>query len=280
MLRRVGFILLLSCVWGANISAEPIKEIAITIDDLPFVGAASKTPGDVRRTKDRFHSLLNHLNEYKIPATGFVIAGSIGKNEDLLQEFHDSGYVIGNHTYSHLNLGTTNTAKYIHDVEKADQRLIPLMDGVKYFRYPYLAESKGIKKQEIYDFLAQNNYVIAPVTVDSKDYRFNSQLLGINWRNRMQHLPSIKKRYLEYIWQQTIRAERNYADQPQILLIHANLLNSEALGDIIYMYQEKGYKIISLEEALRKKEEIAAAKNNKVTEEELAPSVIKSFVKN
>ena len=35
-----------------------------------------------------------------------------------------------------------------------------------------------------------------------------------------------------------------------ILLIHANLLNSFVLGDIIEMYQKNGYKIIKLEDAL------------------------------
>ncbi len=48
----------------------------------------------------------------------------------------------------------------------------------------------------------------------------------------------------------------------QILLIHANLLNSLCLGDIINMYEEKGYKFISLEEALGNNH--ASATNNQL----------------
>ena len=36
-----------------------------------------------------------------------------------------------------------------------------------------------------------------------------------------------------------------------IVLIHANLLNSHFLGDIIHMYRSHGYKFITLEEALK-----------------------------
>jgi hypothetical protein len=37
----------------------------------------------------------------------------------------------------------------------------------------------------------------------------------------------------------------------QILLIHANLLNSLCLGDIIELYRTNGYKFISLADALK-----------------------------
>ena len=36
----------------------------------------------------------------------------------------------------------------------------------------------------------------------------------------------------------------------QILLIHANLLNSYLLGDVIQLYKQNGYKFITLTEAL------------------------------
>lgn len=57
---------------------------------------------------------------------------------------------------------------------------------------------------------------------------------------------------MAYIWKQTLRAEKNSnKDAKQILLIHANLLNSYVLNDILEMYQKKGYKFISLTDALK-----------------------------
>ena len=121
------------------------------------------------------------------------------------------------------------------------------MSEPKYFRYPYLAEGKGEKKQKVLDYLAEHHYTVAPVTIDSKDYEFNAQFYRVPYRQRVQRLEQFKKRYLAYIWQQTLRAEKRAKGQPvkQILLIHANLLNSLFLGDVIELYKKNGYKFIT-----------------------------------
>lgn len=233
------------------------KQIALTIDDLPFVGTTHNKPGNLRREKERFLRMLTTLNQYKVPAIGFVIAGTIEKGQqELLNQFVDDGYVIGNHTYSHLNLNRVNVTRYQDNIARADQILAPLMTKPKFFRYPYLADGRGQKKQKIIDYLSKQDYIIAPVTIDSKDFKFNAQILNIYWRNRLNHLPSIKKRYLNYIWRQTLRAEKLATQKVKrpvkhILLIHANYLNSYAIGDIIEMYQKNGYEFISLEEAMK-----------------------------
>lgn len=230
-------------------------EIAITIDDLPFVGPRNNTPGDNNRTSERFSRLMEPLVNNKVPVTGFVIAGSIGKGEwDLLEKFHDAGFQLGNHTYSHPNLNTTGTDSYINNIDKADHILSNIMTTPKFFRYPYLAEGRGDKRRKVYQYLTEHGYTIAPVTIDSKDYRFNSQLLAFNWRVREKNVDSVKKRYLAYIAKQTERAEqmaeKSGKTTRQILLIHANLLNSFCMADIVEYYKQRGYKFITLEAAL------------------------------
>ncbi|OGV37938.1 MAG: polysaccharide deacetylase [Legionellales bacterium RIFCSPHIGHO2_12_FULL_35_11] len=229
------------------------KEIAITIDDLPFVGTNSNDAGNLRRTHQRFMAILVTLKNNNVPATGFIIANSIGKGQwELLEEFRREGFELGNHTYSHANLNRLTAVQYIENIAKADKILAPVMTQPKYFRYPYLAEGKGEKKQMVEDYLVANQYIIAPVTIDSKDYRFNERFLNISWRVRAQYLNKIKQQYLAYIWKQTERAERSSkGDSKQILLIHSNLLNSHCLGDIITMYKKHGYKFVPLSEALK-----------------------------
>ena len=229
-------------------------EIAITIDDLPFVGSCNGDTKKLAREHDRFMKILQALTENHVPATGFVIANSIEPGQwALLEEFRNNGFIIGNHTYSHANLNTMSAEKYIQEIEKSDKILAPLMSPPKYFRYPYLAEGKGEKKIQVQTYLAKDQYIIAPVTIDSKDYRFNAELLAISWRNRAQYLNSFKKRYLNYIWSQTLKAEKHTqnGEDKQILLIHANYLNSFFLKDIIEMYKQHGYTFISLPEALK-----------------------------
>lgn len=270
MLLRWTVVALLFCTLHTPCFANEEREIAITIDDLPFVGSATNTPASLKRTQERFMAIVKALVDNQVPATGFAIGGAVAKNEwDLLETFRNQGFALGNHTYTHESLNSISASKYIADIERADAKLAAVMTEPKYFRYPYLAEGNGEKKQKVRDYLAEHQYTIAPVTIDSKDYEFNAQLYKIPYRKRAQSINQFKKRYLAYIWKQTLAAERrskktNGQPVKQILLIHANLLNSFCLEDIIELYKKNGYKFISLAEAL--KESPAQALSNSTVE--------------
>lgn len=244
------------CLFQTSVFAED-REIAITIDDLPFVASGTNTPANYKRTHDRFMAIVNFLVENQVPATGFIIGGAVASNEwSFLETFREKGFTLGNHTYTHRSLNSITAKQYIADVDKADKKLAAVMTTPKYFRFPYLAEGNGEKKKEVEAYLAEHQYTIAPVTIDSKDYEFNARLYRIAYRNREKSIPQFKKQYLAYIWKQTLRAEKSAKKvdgKPikQILLLHANLLNSYCLGDIIEMYKKNGYKFITLEEALK-----------------------------
>ncbi|CEK09771.1 polysaccharide deacetylase family protein [Legionella hackeliae] len=234
--------------------AEEVREIAITIDDLPLVGGRMDTPGNQQRATERFMKIVKALTDYNVPATGFVIAGSIAKGEmSFLEQFRQAGFMLGNHTYSHYNLNQMSADKYIGDIDKADKKLTSILTEPKYFRYPYLAEGSNQKKQKVLDYLATHNYIVAPVTIDSLDFRFNEKIYRVPYRQREAYIQKLKPQYLAFIWKQTQRAEKRANGKPvkQILLIHANILNSYLLGDILQMYKDNGYKFISLTEALK-----------------------------
>lgn len=235
-------------------SMAETREIALTIDDLPLVASKMNTPGNIQRSTERFMNIIKILKDNNVPAIGFVIAGAIEKGQwEFLEKFREAGFELGNHTYSHRSLAQIGAQKYIEDVNRADKILAPIITKPKYFRYPYLSEGNKVSKPLVLKDLEQLGYTIAPVTIDSKDYNFNEQLYKIPYRQREAYLPKMKKRYLEYIWNATLKAEKNAKGQPvkQILLIHANVLNSYLLGDIIQMYKEHGYKFITLGEALK-----------------------------
>jgi len=252
-MRKLNAIWLLSLLVSWDCFAET-KEITITIDDLPLVASKMNTPGNQQRSTERFMRIIQALSENNVPATGFVIAGSIGHGQwAFLEQFRNAGFMIGNHTYSHQDLNHMSAETYIADVARADRILAPLMTEPKYFRYPYLAEGNTQTKPKVQQYLTENHYTIAPVTIDSKDYRFNEQLYKVAYRSREGYIGKLKSSYLAFIWSQTLKAEKRANGQPvkQILLIHANLLNSYVLNDIIQMYKNNGYKFISLTEALK-----------------------------
>ncbi len=228
--------------WGQK------KTIAITIDDLPFVGEYRN-----------FHlnMIVNAMKEQQVPATGFIIAREVrSDNWEALHKFRDAGFGLGNHTLSHANLNKLDTNECLHEIKKADSILQPVLTQPKYFRYPYLAMGTGSKKNKILCYLAKHNYQVAPITIDSKDFAFNQRLFAVPEIGRRAYLEELKPFYLDFIWQQTVKAEEHTQlnrnpEQAQILLIHANLLNAYVLPDIIKLYKAKGYTFVSLEDALK-----------------------------
>lgn len=224
------------------------KTIAFTIDDLPFVGEYRN-----------FHlnMIIDSLTKEKVPATGFIIAKEIRPdNWKMLQKFRDAGFGLGNHTYSHANLHTLKSHAYMREIKRADIILSPVLTEPKYFRYPYLAMASGKKRNTILCYLKQNEYHVAPITIDTKDFAFNQYLLSVKEIGRRAYLEELKPFYLEFIHNQTLKAEQytqyhHHPQQSQILLIHANLLNAYVLPDIIQLYKHEGYELVSLEDALR-----------------------------
>lgn len=243
------------------------KTVAITIDDLPFVGEYRN-----------FHlnMMIDTMKENQIPATGFIIAKEVRPdNWEILHKFRDSGFGLGNHTFSHANLNKLEAKEYIHEIKEADDLLLPVLTEPKYFRYPYLAMSSGDKKNKVLCYLARKNYKVAPITIDSKDFVFNQRLLSTPEADRRTYLNELKPFYLDFIWQQTVKAEEHNeyhhnSDQSQILLIHANLLNAYVLPDIIAMYKQKGYWFVNLEDALATFKDTIQCSKNKIKQKVIA----------
>ena len=224
------------------------REIAITIDDLPFVGESRN-----------FHlnMIIDSLKAAATPATGFIIASEVSpKNWNILRKFREAGLGLGNHTLTHANLNKLTPKAYMQEIDSAYKLLSPFLTEPKYFRYPYLNTGEGQKKEKILQFLNSKNYQVAPVSIDTKDFMFNQLLLAVPQNERRKFLTVLKPCYLNFIWQQTLIAEEHsrYNHKPeeaQILLIHANLLNAYALPDIINLYKQNGFSFVSLEEALK-----------------------------
>ena len=245
------------------------KVITITIDDLPFVGEYRN-----------FHlnMIMETLMKYQVPATGFIIASEVrNDNWTMLHKFRDAGFGLGNHTFSHANLNKLTITEYIQEIKKADVLLAPVLTRPKYFRYPYLAMSSGGKRDKILCYLEKKNYHIAPITIDSKDFAFNQRLLSVPELKRRDYLNELKPFYLDFIWQQTLKAEQHDAyhhktHQAQILLIHANLLNAYVLPDIINLYKDQGYEFVSLEEALDTFKHLIRCKKAKISHPTTSPT--------
>lgn len=98
--------------------------VAITFDDGP--------------RKKVTEELLDGLKERNVKATFFVVGSNAEKNKDLIERMYNEGHLIGNHTYTHIQLSTVNDEKAIQEIATTNN-LIWSITGYtpKYIRPPF-----------------------------------------------------------------------------------------------------------------------------------------------
>lgn len=106
----------------ADIGEE--KRIAITFDDGPH---RLYTP-----------KLLDGLKERGIHATFFLVGENIGNNEALVKRMAEEGHLIGNHTFSHVQLTKMKKEDACREVQQTNERICAVTGSpVLYIRPPY-----------------------------------------------------------------------------------------------------------------------------------------------
>ena len=106
----------------ADIGEE--KRIAITFDDGPH---RLYTP-----------KLLDGLKERGIHATFFLVGENIGNNEALVKRMAEEGHLIGNHTFSHVQLTKMKKEDACREVQQTNERICAVTGApVLYIRPPY-----------------------------------------------------------------------------------------------------------------------------------------------
>jgi len=236
---------------------QPRRAVAITIDDLPRGGDGSAASFDaVYAMNER---LLRPFKDDRIPLIGFVNAHhelTLGadKLRRLLDLWLDAGAELGNHTYSHPDLNNVALADYTADVVKGEPILRAALEargrGLRYFRHPFLhAGPTAEVKSGLQAFLDGHGYRVAPVTLDNSDYMYAALY------TRPEHRERVRREYLLYMESIVEFFERRAIDVagrefPQILLIHDNQLNSDVMPELLDMFRRRGYRFVSLDEAL------------------------------
>ena len=254
---RAALALLLLAVALAVAAAGAGREVALTIDDLPRGGdGGGRIFAEIRDMTER---LLAPLHEQKIPVTGFVHPGrtelAAPDLRRILDLWLDAGADLGNHTWSHADLNRVSVAEYEQDILKAEAALLPVVEArgkkLEFFRYPMLhAGPTAETKRAIAEFLAAHHYRNAPVTFDNSDYMFAAAYVRPELRAR------VTREYVPYLEAVVAFFERRSVEVvgrefPQIMLLHANELNSRMMPEILGMFRRRGYRFIALDEALK-----------------------------
>lgn len=258
--------LLFSVFSVAGASHETIdKKIAVTIDDLPV---NYMTDLGVEGWENVTEELLRSLKKFSVPAIGFVNMGKLYDKDGsfdkrrlaLLKRWLDAGFELGNHTFSHLDLHKTPLPEFIEDLMRDEDILRDFCKDrdrkLEFFRHPLLHTGMDLEtKNGLEQFLAERGYRVAPVTMDNSEWIYARAFDIANNKGDTDLKKRIATAYIGYME----RVFAYYEDQSralfgreirQVLLIHANTLNSEYFDDLARILRKRGYTFISLKEAL------------------------------
>jgi len=109
-----GLVLIVSCPGVATAGTE----VAVTVDDLPTHGLLPR--GTTRLAVAT--TMIDALRKHAAPGVyGFVNGGQLGGDPELeaiLRAWEQAGFLLGNHTFSHLDLSRASADEYIADIER------------------------------------------------------------------------------------------------------------------------------------------------------------------
>ena len=228
------------------------QEIALTFDDAPLGDGAVFT-GMQRASK-----IIETLEKQKVKQAAFFVVTSQVDSAGLqrLKMYSDAGHLLANHSHSHNWIRVMGTVNYIRDIQKADSILKSTTFPYEpWYRYPFLDEGPTkTSRDSIRAALASLSLMNAYITIDNYDWHINSAVGRAIKSNTRINYNELKKFYLEHLWN-SIQFYDNIARQvlgrspKHVLLLHENDLAALFLGDLIQFLKDKGWRIISPEEA-------------------------------
>jgi peptidoglycan/xylan/chitin deacetylase (PgdA/CDA1 family) len=240
------------------------KRVCFSVDDLPVVNYGVT---DSNYDKDLMNKLILSMKNKDIPAIGFVNEkklyderGIIHSQVELLKNWFDNGLELGNHTYSHPDYNKVSYNEFVASILKGEIITKELLgskgQSIKYFRHPFLHTGDTKEKSDsLNTFLIEHRYKVAPVTIDNDDYLFAVAYHRAKIHNDKSLMIKIGHDYIDYMEKKVkyyeVQSQKLFGRNiNQILLIHASLLNSDYLDSLALMFQNNGYKFISMDKAL------------------------------
>ena len=262
--RCVALFFLIALAFSFSLAADkPDRAVAITIDDLP---AASAKTMDARTMSDMTAKLLGTIRDQKVPVVGFVNEkklykfGEVDERIKALQMWVDYGFELGNHTYSHASLNKVPLQVWEEEVMRGETVTSMLMAQhnmkIRYLRHPYLDTGRDLEtRRKAEEFLIQRGYRIAPITLDAWDWMYATVYEDAKKRGDTALQKRLADSYLQYSDQVFAYSEqlsvRIMGYEPkQILLIHANQLEADHIGELFDVFRKHGYHFITLDESL------------------------------
>ncbi|HEY0428858.1 MAG TPA: glycosyltransferase, partial [Pyrinomonadaceae bacterium] len=144
-------------------TGDKVGKIVLTFDDGPDPVWTPK--------------ILDILKQENVKAAFFVVGQNGQENPDLIKRIVAEGHEIGNHSFTHPNLG--EVPRQITDIElNATQRLIESLTGrsTRLFRAPYFGDAEPRTPDEVDPTVQAQNlgYISVGLHIDPDDWKLKN----------------------------------------------------------------------------------------------------------
>lgn len=195
----------ITCIIDKEEEVESPKKIALTFDDGPHPYYTEQ--------------LLDGLKERGAKASFFVMGKQAEEYPELVLRMQTEGHLIGNHTYSHIQLGQGNRETFKSELIRTNELLLGITgEEPQYVRPPYGSWDKSFESE----------LTMIPVlwTIDPMDW-CSSDVGGI------------------------VRRVTKKAKENAVILMHDEYKSSvTAALEIVDVLQEQGYEFVTVDEIL------------------------------
>jgi peptidoglycan-N-acetylglucosamine deacetylase len=259
--------ILLSLLFATTLPLQaqnPVQRgISITIDDLPAGSASSMTGSEIIEMTAK---LLGTLRDQKVPAVGFVNErklykfGEVDDRIKALSMWLDYGFDLGNHTFSHASLNRVGLREWEEEIIRGETvtRILLAQHNMKlrYFRHPYLDTGRDLEtRRQAEAFLVDRGYHIAPITMDAWDWMYAGVYDDARRRGDTALEQQLVSSYLSYTsavfdYYEKFSKDLIGYEPKQIILLHANWLEADHIGELLDLLRKRGYQFVTLQDAL------------------------------
>lgn len=195
----------MACLWEKEETVDSPRKIALTFDDGPHPYYTQQ--------------LLDGLKERGARATFFVMGKQAEAYPELVLRMQEEGHLIGNHTYSHVQLNKKNRESFKEELVRTNELLLGITgEEPQYVRPPYGSWDKSFESE----------LMMIPVlwTIDPMDW-CSSDVNGI------------------------VRKVTKKAEDNAVILMHDEYKSSvTAALEIVDILQKQGYEFVTVDEIL------------------------------
>ena len=181
------------------------KKIALTFDDGPHPEYTPK--------------LLDGLKERNVSAAFFLTGENSEQNPEIVERIYREGHIIGNHSYTHVQLSKLSDLEACKEITKANEAIENITGKTPdYIRPPFGSWNKNLD--------CITNMIVVLWDVDPLDWQCQNKELVVK------------------------RVVSNVKEDDIILLHDSYQSTVDATFEIIDTLEKKGYEFVSLDEII------------------------------